>query len=119
MRKYLVIMMIFASCAKDAVNRPANTEPSITNYTFKSVHDGGGERPQFTVKVVSDSNVVAKLELIRGSFAAWEVIKPVTKTYIMYDHIIDYPTYVQQIFYHFSFLKKDGTRVNLPPFQVY
>lgn len=122
MKKYLFIaLVLFASCKKDTASRPAQTvEPSIVSYTVASVRDGGSNKPQFTVSLISDSSVVSKVELVRGvNITVWEVIKPVTGTYIMHDHLQDYPTAPMMIFYHFRFIKKDGSKVETNEFQVY
>lgn len=123
MKKYLIIAAIaFISCSKESLKqRPVTeVEPEIVSCTWVEIRDGGGFRPRFTVVIKSDTNTVAKVELI-AEYASvrWEVYKPGNGTYIMYDHIADFPTYVDYAYYHFQFIKKDGSKLRLPDFQVY
>lgn len=127
MRKYftiIVILISFAACKKESVNSLApidpTVEPSIVSVTFHSVYEAGAPHPVFNVDLIADSNVIDKVILYMApTELRWEVNKPTTGKYTMYDHIGEYPTYSQSRYYFFSFVKKDGTVLNMQPFQVY
>ncbi len=121
MKKFIVILAILFSCKKESVNKPlATDQPQVVSYTFASVRDGGEQRPRFDVNIKSDTDSVLKLELYRvPSTLVWYVDKPITGKYIMYDHLSNYPTGAENVFYFFVFVMKDGTTVQGKPFQVY
>ena len=122
MKKYLIIALIaFASCKKEtATNNLVTDNPSVTSVKFYKVLEAGAYHPMFDVTIISDTNTVAKIELYVGYMTLrWEVYNPKNGTYRMYDHIGEFPTYTQSVYYHFQFVKKDGTKIKLPDFQVY
>lgn len=122
MRLLLLSVIILAfSCTKSNDIQPAqNDDPKIVSCTWVSVTEAGGQHPKFTVSLIADSNKVSSVRLYWGaSNFRWEVKSPVTGSYIMYDHISEFPTAVESRYYYFIFFKKDGSTVPTTPFWVY
>lgn len=125
MKKLLFVALLFTiSCSKPKVaERQATTTttgPSITSVKFFPVYSGANASVEFDVTLISDSSIVSKVDLyLSPNSQRWEVLKPVSGTYKMFDHVGDYPTYADGYFYYFSFTEKDGTVINTKPFQVY
>ena len=124
MKSYILIAAIlFASCRKETAppqTLRATVDPSVTSVSFVPLYYAGDFHPKFTVSLVADSNNVDKVILYMVPLIMrWEIIKPTTGTYIMYDHISTFPTYSTSRFYYLSFIKKDGSVINEKPFQVY
>jgi hypothetical protein len=124
MKKLLLFACLLAACKKPINERvPTNTTtagPSVTAVKFFPVYSGANASVEFDVDLVSDSATVSKVDLyLSPNSLRWEVLKPVTGAYKMYDHVGDYPTYTDGYFYFFTFVKKDGTVINTKPFQVY
>ncbi len=121
--KYLLILsIVFFSCSKksDTITQSEPADPYIKSCTFSPIFEAGENHPMFNVSLFSDSSKVDKVVLfISPSTLRWQVLKPSTGNYIMYDHVGKYPTYAASIYYYFVFYKKDGTVISTTPFQVY
>lgn len=123
-----VVMTMATSCTKETLStvnseptiEPA-IEPKITSVAFYRVQAGSNISVGFTVNLMADSTIISKVALMRvgSTQIRWEVKKPITGRYIMYDHLGDYPTYSEHAMYFFSFIKKDGKTIDTTPFQVY
>lgn len=122
MKKYILLLfaVAFLSCKKQSARPLADSNgPDVTNYTVQKVWEAGAPHPMFMVDVVANGEAI-RLLLVRGfDVTAWEVSDPKTGTYKMYDHLQEWPSYAQSIFYHFSFTLKAGGVKNLAAFQVY
>lgn len=122
MKRFLFIALVaIASCTKQdvATLAPQNRtiEPSIDSVKWRAVYAGSNASTEFTVHLTADSNLVESVKLfIVPTALRWEVKKPQTGKYIMYDHIGDGP---EGNYYYFVFYNKDGTTKTLSSFQVY
>jgi len=125
MKKVLYLLFLLAvaifSCSKSTEKIASNSpDPSIEKVSFYRAYAGSNVSVGFAVDLISDSVSVDKVSLyMLPGYLRWEVQNPKTGRYIMYDHVGDYPTYTQNVFYYFEFHKRDGKTVKTTPFQVY
>lgn len=129
--KKLILIFAFAcamaACTKqsDSVNSrysaQVQSDPGISSYIVTKVAEAGGDHPKFTVTLnIPDSLKVKKINLYRVPLLLrWTVNNPRSTTYIMYDHVSEYPSWTQSIYYNFEFEMTDGRKIELDPFWVY
>lgn len=121
----IISLSVLSSCSKDpqvTQQRAGDTEPSIVSVKFSPVSAGGSFSVKFDVNLnIPDTSSIKEVNLYRlPNMKVWYVAAPETKSYIMYDHVIDtYPTYPSNTFYQFEFVMKSGAIILKDKFQVY
>ncbi|MFT3679431.1 MAG: hypothetical protein QM791_04110 [Ferruginibacter sp.] len=118
---FIALLLLFCSCKKESTtNTPQeNNQPRIVDYVVSKIFEAGAMHPKFTVNIISDPSIVEQVQLLRGTGVCWYIDSPSSGQYIMYDHLSEWPTYEQFVYYHFEFHKKDGSKISTTPFQVY
>jgi hypothetical protein len=119
-----ILVIVLVSCSKEQPYRAAliAEDPKVVRYNFFKVSAGSNESVGFDVVLsIPDTNAVTEIKLLRIPYSLrWEVLKPKSGLYRMYDHLIsDYPNYGQDVWYFFEFKMKNGTSVFVDKFQVY
>lgn len=115
----LSVVMLTAcskSADKSASRATASIAPSITSAIASVIYEAGDEKVSFAVNLVADSTTVDDVTLyLYPSKMRWQVLKPSTGMYTMYDHIGQYRSGTQ---YNFTFHMHDGTTVDIKPFAI-
>lgn len=114
---HILFALMLSSCTKESIEKAA-VNP-VTSVSFYPVYAGAGSIG-FTV-TLNITSPVTKVNLIKFNNyqIVWTVKNPESKTYTMYHHAVDYPTYPQSWFYFLEFHMEDGTIISGEKFQVY
>lgn len=125
---YLAALVLVTSCTKNSEQLRQDTQPSVAgqqptvmSYSFSRVTSGSNESVKFNVALsVPDTSIVKRFVVYRmPTTMVWYVNAPRTQSYAMYDHLGDYPTYSENVWYYFVWEMKSGETIILNKFQVY
>lgn len=114
-----ITILSLSSCRKSdntTASSAITTKPSIVSVTAFKAYSGSNQSVGFTVDLIADSTKVddVRLYLYPAKFR-WEVSRPSTGTYSMYDNIGDYEAGAK---YNFIFHMHDGTTIETTPFSL-
>lgn len=128
MKKITLILLISAfvltGCSKPTEQLTTTTQQTqaatVSNYSYFKVLEAGETHIGFNVTVAAQPDQVKRLVLYRvPNILRYYITKPVTGSYVMYDHISLYPTgYGLPTFFYFEFEMNDGSRVTGESFEV-